>query len=55
MIVPVSKRVAFWTQQMSLVKRIVSELDTDHSNETYSAGVLTQIPNFFEALTQVNL
>ena len=55
MILPVGKRVAFWTQQMSLVKRIDSKKETDHSHETYRAGVSTQIPDFFEALTQVNL
>ena len=55
MILPVGKRVAFWTQQMSLVNRIVSKMETDHSYETYSAGLSTQIPDFLEALTQVYL
>ena len=55
MILPVGKRVAFWTQQMSLVNRIVSKMETDHSHETYRAGVSTQIPALFEALIQVNL
>ena len=55
MIVPVGKRVAFWTQQMSLVKRIDSKKETDHSHETYRAGYLIQIPAFFEALTQMYL